>query len=368
MENIKISSRQFLILVILYTIGTAILIIPSSIAQEAKQDAWIAAIIGVGLGLLLVMLYISLGNIFPNMTLIEMLEQILGKWLGKAVSISLILFSLTTAAELLYFIGEFITTQMMPETPVEAVYILLTFIVVIGIRYGLETVIRSAELLFPWFIFLFIILVALIAPQIEVENIQPVFDIQLKPMIRAILLFTGVVALPLFVFLMIFPVSINKSKQAKKAFFLGMLIGGMFLVIIIALSLLVLGVETTIRQVYPSYALAKIANIGNFMQRIEAIVAFIWIITIYFRLMIYFYLTVIGLAQTLNLKNYRPLTLPLGIILVVIARIVHPNTAHSIEFNVKIWVPYISIYGLFLPLLLIVIAKIRKKTGKEQNS
>ncbi|MGG3800578.1 GerAB/ArcD/ProY family transporter [Metabacillus fastidiosus] len=367
MDNIKISSRQFLILVILYTIGTAILIIPSSITQEARQDAWIAAIIGIGFGLLLVMLYIALGNMFPNMTLIEMVEHILGKWVGKIVSIALICFALTTSGELLYFIGEFITTQMMTETPIEAIHILFAFIVVMGIRYGLETIIRSAELLFPWFIFLFIILVVLIAPQIEVENIQPVLDIQLKPLIRAILLFTGVVALPLFVFLMIFPVSINKSKQAKKAFFLGFSIGGMLLVIIIALSLLVLGVETTIRQVYPSYALAKIANLANFMQRIEAIVAFIWIITIYFRVLVYFYLTVIGLAQILNLKSYRPLTLPLGMILVNVSLIVHPNTAHSIEYNLKTWVPYISIYGLFLPLLLIVIAKIRKKTGKNQN-
>ncbi|MEC2078543.1 endospore germination permease [Metabacillus fastidiosus] len=368
MDNIKISSRQFLILIILYTIGTAILIIPSSIAHEARQDAWIAAIIGVGLGLPFVMLYITLGNMFPNMTLIEMTEHILGKWLGKIVSLSLVFFGLTTSGELLYFIGDFITIQMMPETPIEAIHILFACIIVLGVRYGLETIIRSAELLFPWFIFLFIILIVLIAPQVEFENIQPVFDIQLKPMIRAILLFTGVVFLPLFVFLMIFPVSVNKTKQAKKAFFLGMLIGGIFLVIVIILSLLILGVDTTIRQVYPSYALAKMANIGNFMQRIEAIVAFIWIITIYFRVIVYFYLAVIGLAQTLNLKSYRPLTLPLGIILVVISLIVHSNTAHFIEYNSKIWVPYISIYGLFLPLLLLIIAKIRKKKAKEQNS
>lgn len=367
MEKIKISSRQFLVLVILHTIGTAILIIPSSIAQEARQDAWIAAIISVGLGLLLVMLYITLGNMFPNMTLIEMIEQTLGKWLGKIVSIFVILFSLTTAAELLYFIGEFITTQMMIETPIAAIHILFALIVIMGIRYGLETLIRSAEILFPWFIFLFLILFFFIAPQIQFQYIQPILEIEIKPMVRAILLFTGVVHLPLFVLLMIFPVHINKPKQAKKAFFLGACIGSILLVIIIALSILILGVNATVRQVYPSYALAKMVNVGNFMQRVEVIIAFMWIITIYFRLTVYFYLTVIGLSQILKLKNHRPLTLPLGMILVTISLIVHPNTPHSIEYNANVWVPYIFIYGFILPLSLLIIAKIRKNFRQKSN-
>lgn len=39
----KISARQLMILTILYTVGSAILIIPSGMAFVAKQDAWLAA-------------------------------------------------------------------------------------------------------------------------------------------------------------------------------------------------------------------------------------------------------------------------------------------------------------------------------------
>ncbi|MED3687234.1 GerAB/ArcD/ProY family transporter, partial [Peribacillus butanolivorans] len=51
-KDIKISARQFAILVILFSIGTTILVIPGVMAQEVKQDAWIAAVIGTGIGLL----------------------------------------------------------------------------------------------------------------------------------------------------------------------------------------------------------------------------------------------------------------------------------------------------------------------------
>ncbi|MEK4066643.1 hypothetical protein NYE65_09000 [Peribacillus sp. FSL R5-0717] len=40
LEKGKIGSRQLLILVILYTLGDSILVLPSVVAFEAEQDAW----------------------------------------------------------------------------------------------------------------------------------------------------------------------------------------------------------------------------------------------------------------------------------------------------------------------------------------
>ncbi len=87
LENGKISARQFTVLVILYTIGTSILIAPSMLAGVAKQDGWIASMLGIGAGLLSVFLYSALGNRYSDKTLAEYSEQILGKWLGKAVAL-----------------------------------------------------------------------------------------------------------------------------------------------------------------------------------------------------------------------------------------------------------------------------------------
>nr|WP_246096794.1 GerAB/ArcD/ProY family transporter [Psychrobacillus soli] len=87
MQKIKINSYQFLVLVIFFTVGTSILIVPSALASFAKQDAWIAAIIGTGIGLLIVWLFTKIGLWFPNLTFIQMNETLFGKWVGKAFSI-----------------------------------------------------------------------------------------------------------------------------------------------------------------------------------------------------------------------------------------------------------------------------------------
>lgn len=85
-EKLKISTRQFRILVLLYSVGTVILHTPSPLAAIAKQDAWIASLLGTFLGLVLVRLYIKVGNLFPDLTLDQMNEKLLGKALGKVVN------------------------------------------------------------------------------------------------------------------------------------------------------------------------------------------------------------------------------------------------------------------------------------------
>ena len=368
MEKQVISARQFTIITLLCSIGTTILIIPSSIAQVVKQDAWVVAIMGVTLSLLLVRLYISVGNTTPNLSLVEANEKILGKYIGKVLSIAFTLFTFLSAGELLYYIGNFMQTEVMPETPTVAFAILFMLIIMFATYLGLEVFARSAEILFPIFLFIFVLFVLFISPNIEIENIQPLFEATTGPFIYGVLLFVSTFAFPLVVLLMIFPSTVNVKKAAQKGFYIGTLGGGLILIILITLSILVLGAANTSLRTFPSYTLAQRISIGNFLQRIEIIMTFMWITTIYIRSFIYFYAAVKGLGQLLNIKDHRPLILPLGMITIALSQIVHPNIVHSEIFIKEIWLPYASIFAVFLPLLLLIVAKIRKISGKETNT
>lgn len=360
LENGKISARQFMLLVILFTIGSAILIVPSAITTFAKQDAWIAAIIGVGAGLLIVWLYTAVGTLFPPMTLMELNEKLLGKWLGKTVSLLLIttLF-LSGPVSVLYTSGNFMITQIMPETPIQSINILFAIIVVMGVRLGLETLARSAEILFPWFALLFIGFVIFLSPQMQLENLQPMLETRINPILMAALSFLSIAFFPHIILLMIFPY-VNQPKEARKVFFIGSFIGSLVMIIMIILSISVLGVNGTERSFYPSYELARKINVGNFLQRIEAVMAAMWFISLYFRITLYFYATVLAIAQIFNLKEHRPLVLPLGMILVAFSIEIYPNVAYQQTWDTKTWIPYSLTIGFFYPLLLLVVALVRK--------
>lgn len=367
MEKEIISSRQFMIITLLFSIGTAILIIPANIASEAKQDAWIAASIGVAISLLLVKLYISLGKRTPNLTFIEANEKILGRIFGKFTAIGFILLTFLSSGELLYFIGIFMKTEVMPETPTMAFALLFSIIIVYAAFLGIEVFARSAEILFPFFILIFIVFAVCITPQISFDNVQPILETPKKSISFSIIRFMSIFSFPLVVLLMLFPSTVDVQKSAQKGFYIGAIIGGIVLIIIITLCILVLGPSNTASRTFPSYALAQRISIGNFLQRIEIIMAGMWIVSIYIRTFMYFYASVIGVAQLCKIQDHRPLILPFGLLMIGLSQIIHPNIVHSNVYNNEIWPIFSAIFTVILPLTLLIIAKIRKIDGNSQG-
>ncbi len=361
LENWKISVHQFKILVILCYVGSSILLAPRNAATAAKQDVWIAAILGLIIAVLLVYLYSAVGNLFPNMSLIKCTEELLGKWIGIVVSLLFIFYLFFNSSILVYMIGDFVTTQIMPETPIQFTNLLFVIIVVFGTRLGLEAFSRTAEILYHWIIGLLIIFLVFLFPTLEFKNIQPIFEHGAKPVIRGALSYTSFSSLTLIPLMMIFPACVNNQREAKKAFIKGAFIAGIIMFIVTTFCILVLGHDITARNAFPSYALAKKISLGNFIERIEVIIAVIWVITMFYKIILHFYGAVIGIAQILKLKDYRPLTLPLGMILVVFSLIIFPNSTYAIEWGSTTWLPYVSTYGFFLPLFLLIVSYLRDK-------
>ncbi|RIX60317.1 spore gernimation protein [Paenibacillus nanensis] len=367
-NSTKISLRQFTILTMFYTIGTTILVIPSSLAADAKQNAWLAAAVGWLIGLLIVYLYISLGKLFPELTLFGFLERTLGKWFGKLVSLAFIFFFFTGAASVLYYMGNFMTTQVMPETPLGAFVLLFGGLVVMGLRLGLEVLARTSEILFPWFLILFTVSTLFVSPEIDLEKIKPILDVGMKPTLKAALSFLGTASLPLVAFLMFFPANLNHTKGAGKAFFVGTLLGGIAIIIVTFMSISVLGADFTARNMYPSYALAKKINIANFIQRVEILMAGMWFMSIFFKTTFYAYGFITGIAQLCGCKDYRPLVLPCGMIFISYSMIIYPNVVYMMDFDSTVYIPYVITVCLLLPLLLYATGLMRKRMEQKPSA
>lgn len=365
MQKIKINARQFLILVTFFSMGTSILIIPSALAGGAKQAAWVVAIIGTVFGLVIIWLFSILAKRFPTLTFVQMNEKILGKWLGKALSLLFVGMSLLYTIALLFYSGTFLNTHLLPSTPMMALNALLVAVIIFGVWLGLETVARAGEIFILLFFVLFILLVFFILPEIKLENLQPIIEVGPKAIFFSSLPLIEVSAVNAVVLLMIFPAVINNVQQAKKTFFIGYLIGGMVISILTFLCIAVLGAYSTASEIHPSYELAKRINIGNFIQRIEALMAGLWIIALYFKATIYFYASVVGIAQIFNKKDYKPFTIPLGIIVLLLSLVIYPSVMYQNQWNGKVGI-YISYsIGLLLPLLLLIVATLRKSHVKK---
>lgn len=359
-EKGKISSSQFAILVTMFTIGSAAMLIPTLLTLEIKQDAWIGAVFGVIFGLLFVSLYSSLGKKNGEYTLVESCEKLLGKWIGKPLSFLYIFYFLSLTAALLRQLGDFMTTQIMPNTPLQAIILLATAVMIYGTRLGLESLARTAQLIFPWLILFFILIIIATMPNIDWQKIQPVYEHGTLSIMRAGYIFLGIPFLDFVIFLMIFPY-VNDQSAAKKAFLTGTVVGGLIIVIITALSILIFGHYLTSVNFFAPYVLAKKITIGNFPARIEAVFGGIWLIGTIIKITVCFYASVLGFAQCLHFRDYRFLIMPFAIIAVVLSILMFPNIVFFYYVALNIWTSYSLVFGVFLPFLLLIISIFRKR-------
>jgi spore germination protein KB len=237
----------------------------------------------------------------------------------------------------------------------------------IGVRLGLEVISRTLLIFFPWIMALLFMLFLLLIPNIKIENIQPIFGEGIKPIVKGSFIYLGESLIEFPIFLMITPYVTQKAKM-KKAFYKGTLIGGCLLTILVTFCILVLGPDLTARQTFPSYMLGKKIRIGNFLQRVEVIVAIIWMVTIYFKLTLCYYGISLELAQVLGLKNYQILLFPLAFLIITFAIFMHPNIVHLSNFLIKTWPTFSLTICFIFPLLLLVIGKIKVKRSASNET
>ncbi|WP_158211488.1 GerAB/ArcD/ProY family transporter [Alkalihalobacterium alkalinitrilicum] len=365
LDNGKMSARQFAVLVTFFSIGTSILVIPTGQAQQAGSDAWISSLIGILFCVIIVILYIYLSRLFGERSFICYLENTLGKWIGKSIGLLFVFFCFIGTTTNLPYIGYFLTTNILTSTPMIVIHIIFFICVIYAVQLGIEVIARTAEIFFPWFMLLFTIFCIFLMPDINIEKIQPILQTDLISLIKAGFYLASYSAMPAIVFFIFFPNKMNTLKGSQLAFLIGMISGGLIITVVVFLCISVLGPKVTANLSYPSYSLGKIINVGDIVQRIEVIIAVMWFFSIFFKMAIYFYGCVVGLAEILELKEYRTISWPLAIFVIVFSVIVYPNYIFMNDWDGATWPPYVLTIGIVLPILLVLVDRLRAKTSKQ---
>ncbi len=349
-----------MVLIYLYSIGTTVLVIPSGLASVAKQDAWIGGIVGVIIGMALVLLYTALWRVYPGKTFVGICQEALGKGVGTVLSLIYVFYSFIGAATVLFYVSNFFLIHFLPHTPVMFTSSLFALVVVMGSRMGLETIARTSELMLPWFIILFVVLVTTLTPQIDSQKLLPVFESGGKSVFWAGITFSGTAYMPIVFLFSIFPrVQEGLTGKVRLGLFASALAGGLSVVLVTLLCILILGPQITARSMFPSYALVKKISIGHFIQRIEVLLAGLWFITTYMKTTYYYYSWVTSLSEILKLKNYRTLTLPCAMLMVVFSLIVYPNVVYMQHWDTIVFPPYIIVMAVVIPLALWLIGLLK---------
>lgn len=357
----RITNHQLFSLTANYSCGTSIIVVSASLAGIAKQDAWICTILTPLFGLFFVWMYYYLASLYPNKSYVDIICSVFGKWCGSFISAAFVFICLLDVPQITWYVGNFIKTQSLINTPIYAVNTIIIIALVIGALYGIEAIARASEIFVYIVSFMFILSLMLVSPNAKFENLLPVLEKGITPALKGSVLLSSYNTWPLIVLNMIYPLNVSNIKNARKPLFIGYLWGSFIILMYNIMSILVLGSNIAANSAFPTYLLAKEINFGIVFTRMEAIISSSWIITLFFKALLYFYGGIIGISQLLGLKDYRKIVLPLGLISIVLSNIVYPNSIYEAEWDGTTWVLWIGTFAVVLPIVILIISIIKNK-------
>ncbi|WP_157723839.1 GerAB/ArcD/ProY family transporter, partial [Domibacillus aminovorans] len=142
MEKAKISAYQLFTLILLFELGSA-LVLP--LASEAKQGAWLAILIAMAGGFCLFFIHYGLYRYYPGLPPTEYMQTLLGSVLRKIIAFLYILYFVYTAAGILRPFGELLVTIAYPDTPIFVINALFILMIIYTVYKGIEVISRTVE-------------------------------------------------------------------------------------------------------------------------------------------------------------------------------------------------------------------------------
>ncbi|WNQ10404.1 endospore germination permease [Paenibacillus aurantius] len=359
----QISTRQLFILTVVFVIGTSILVAPSVLISVAREDAWIAAMLGGAVGTGTTLLYGWVGIRMRGSTLMEFTGRLLGRWTAKVLAVLIFGYVYFTCALILQNTADFVTGEILPDTPDWAVEVIFLAVVVMAVWMGLQPLARTAEIFFPWILLLILIIYVLLLPDVNLQKIRPILGEGILPVAKVSALLWAFPFLQLFLFLLIFH-HVGNPEKGKKAMLAGSAVGSVVLVILMFLSIAVMGSPLMELRLYPTFTLARKINIGNFLTRIEVVLAGAWFLSSFLKLSITYYTGIKVLTALFNLANGRWLIAPLAALMMYLAHVTNPNILFSLKVYSQFLLYPSILLGFVYPLLLLVLSFFHGKQGR----
>lgn len=363
MKKEIITDKQGISIVVLFIIGSAIVLSPGS---EAKQDVWLAILLAFLMALPAVFVYARLLNNFPGKDLFDILHMVLGKLPGKAVGLLYVWYAFHLGALVIRNFTEFIKIVSLPRTPQLFIVAVVGVVCIWIVKAGIEVIGRWAGFVLPLVIVVIVCVVSLSLTEAEIDEIKPILFSGFNPVIKgAFAVFTFPLA-ETVVMTMIFS-SVKNKFNAYKVYGFGVSIGFIVLFVVSVRNVLVLGQATGSTLYFPSYSAVSLIDIGNFLQRIEIIVCVIFLLAGIIKIGACIYAASNGIAKIFNFDSYRILTAPIGFLMMNLSCFIYNSTMEMFDWASKIYPYYAIPFQIILPVVILIAAEIKVRISNQTS-
>lgn len=346
----EISNKQVSRLLLGYTMGVSLLIMPSGMAKSFGESAWIFTIV---YGLIFTVGAWLTGRLtekFPDETLVEFGPKLLGKYISFLLNLGLSLYFLALVTYQTRAMVELVNIAIIPFGPGWFIAGLFLLAVMYGVVKGLTTFVQLNELLIGLALAIGMLVVALGWQNFKVIHLFPVFDIDrinLDNPMRLMALASSFIGYPILLYLTPF----IKKPQGITGRAIRTLL---FITVIYSfLNLTVIGVfgsMETMNQGWPVLELAKSVNLsGLLLERLDLVLLLAWIPAVYTSTIGSMFFGIEGISRLFKIRWKSPIIGALTIVLFLITNSI-TNYFHWIRIG-----NYLAIIGIFFSLAMPVL-------------
>jgi len=364
LEKGRISSFQYMCMLLVVRITATTVTFPFMTDHESPTDAWIGAAIGIVVSLVLLELIVRFSLNFPNMTVIQYSQSVLGKFLGSIAALLLIGFWVFDAAVAGRAMGSAMVNAFMPETPVLVFIIVTAFLSANGARQGLEITARWSELVAVGVV-MSALLLALPFQAMNFQNLLPILPYGIGPHLKRAAIIVAIF-LRYSVVGMIVPY-VHNRKEILRYTRIAVLISGAVLIAQSIVLVAVFGARATSSAV-PTLQLVRQITIGEFFERIEIFPVTLWLLNNGVNMGLFIWASSLGLAQLFGLNRFEPLTYPIGGLVTLLSMLLFKNYVEQIHYLIRVQPIFVPVLVLGVYALLYAGFSIRKLLLPKQGN
>ncbi len=371
-DNEKISLRQLKRLLVFDLFSISGLIIPHIATIASGKDGIISIILATLFAIIYSYFILNFAKLSGGRFL-EYSSSNLGKPLTFVIGFLYILKLLISCMFAMRLFGEIINETLLEDTDPRIIILIILIVSAYSASKGFEVRARITEVLYfivivPIFIFLMIGL-----GKVQISNLMPLFTKNPGEIISGgygVFLMYSVIELLLFTSPLInFKKSdINMGKKVYHYVVKALVITGILNLLIFIVTMGILGSAQTGQKLWSMVTILQVIKLpGGFVQRQDAFLLTFWMLSIFTIISAFFYyITLIG-KHIFKVPNRNYLLVPF--LLVIFGISVLPIETEEFYYYFEKYMKYIGIpQSLVLPLLVVLIGKLRAKSKKSKKA
>lgn len=359
MDYKKICTNEAIALIVIVMINQVLMGASKNIIMDTASSSWLHTIFISIIAVLLAFIICKLFSKFSNLNIIDISEYLAGPILKFLVCLGLIVFFVLSSALIINHMCNNLSIIALSNTNILFIILLFVIATVIVAKKDISAISRTNFIILFLVLISNIILFIVISSDIQITRLFPIFGYGIKETFLTnntnLYAFSGLIYLFLIVPL------IDDTSKYKRIGIVSVIISSLYLFFTVISLLLTFPFSSITENMLSMYLLSRAMSLGSFLERVDAIYLFLWILSSFSYLSIIFYFLTATFQTMVKTKVrtgiiYSFATLIIGIVLLM-------KDVTDLKFTQNIVFPYYTI-GLFFMLFIILVISYFKNKRK----